>query len=82
MTAEEFEIIDQYHCPDCAPKAGPSSGRQILKRDPSFFVFCFGCLFVYFFAPTLLFDSLYREDCCQEIGWLANPELSTMNNHT
>ncbi|KAK3831954.1 MAG: hypothetical protein J3R72DRAFT_373090, partial [Linnemannia gamsii] len=32
MTVEEFEVIDQYHCPDCSPKAGPilrkSSRRQ------------------------------------------------------
>ncbi|OAQ25550.1 Clavaminate synthase-like protein [Linnemannia elongata AG-77] len=25
MTVEEFEVIDQYHCSDCAPKAGPST---------------------------------------------------------
>ncbi|KAF9177742.1 JmjC domain-containing histone demethylation protein 1 [Haplosporangium sp. Z 767] len=25
MTPEEFEVIDQYHCADCIPKAGPST---------------------------------------------------------
>ncbi|KAF9929144.1 JmjC domain-containing histone demethylation protein 1 [Linnemannia zychae] len=25
MTTEESEVIDRYHCPDCAPKAGPST---------------------------------------------------------
>ncbi|KAF9094578.1 JmjC domain-containing histone demethylation protein 1 [Mortierella sp. AD031] len=25
MTPEEFEVIDQYHCPDCVAKAGPST---------------------------------------------------------
>ncbi|KAG0366957.1 hypothetical protein BC939DRAFT_493203 [Gamsiella multidivaricata] len=25
MSLEEFEVIDQYHCADCVPKAGPST---------------------------------------------------------
>ncbi|KAF9905670.1 JmjC domain-containing histone demethylation protein 1 [Lobosporangium transversale] len=25
LTPEEFDIIDQYHCADCIPKAGPST---------------------------------------------------------
>lgn len=50
MTVEEFEVIDQYHCSDCAPKAGPSTGKQMCIRvSPFCFVYCFDCLFVSLF---------------------------------
>ncbi|KAG0198649.1 JmjC domain-containing histone demethylation protein 1 [Mortierella sp. GBA30] len=34
MSPEEFEVIDSYHCADCAPKAGPSTLLRKSSRKP------------------------------------------------